>query len=103
VRRDASLQAADQRVYRTADQRGGHPGGPFWKNEDEGAWSIPKGLIAPGEASLIAAKREFAEETGYMSRWDFFLWERRSRRGQGRLRLGRGKRPGREGFPNQQL
>ena len=42
-----------------------HPGGPFWKNKDAGAWSIPKGLIEPGEDPLAAAKREFAEETGF--------------------------------------
>ena len=41
-----------------------HPGGPFWKNKDDGAWTIPKGLIDPGEAPLDAARREFAEETG---------------------------------------
>ena len=41
-----------------------HPGGPFWKNKDEGAWSIPKGLYEPGEDALAAAKREFKEETG---------------------------------------
>jgi len=41
-----------------------HPGGPFWKNRDEGAWSIPKGEVAPGEDELAAAKREFQEETG---------------------------------------
>ena len=41
-----------------------HPGGPFWKNKDEGAWMIPKGLIADGEDPLAAACREFAEETG---------------------------------------
>ena len=43
----------------------GHPGGPFWKKKDHGAWSIPKGLISFGEAPLDAAKREFEEETGY--------------------------------------
>ena len=42
-----------------------HPGGPIWKNKDEGAWSIPKGEPTAGEDLLIAAKREFAEETGY--------------------------------------
>ena len=41
-----------------------HPGGPLWKNKDEGAWSIPKGLYEPGEVALTAAKREFKEETG---------------------------------------
>jgi predicted NUDIX family NTP pyrophosphohydrolase len=41
----------------------GHPGGPFWQNKDEGAWSIPKGLISADEAPLSAARREFLEET----------------------------------------
>jgi predicted NUDIX family NTP pyrophosphohydrolase len=41
-----------------------HPGGPFWKNKDAGAWSIPKGEYAEGEDALDAAKREFLEETG---------------------------------------
>ena len=41
-----------------------HPGGPFWANKDDGAWSIPKGLVEPGEDPLAAAKREFVEETG---------------------------------------
>ncbi len=42
-----------------------HPGGPFWKNRDEAAWSIPKGLVDPGEPLLDAARREFQEETGF--------------------------------------
>ena len=42
-----------------------HPGGPFWRNKDEGAWSIPKGGIGDGEEPLAAAQREFAEETGH--------------------------------------
>jgi predicted NUDIX family NTP pyrophosphohydrolase len=42
----------------------GHPGGPFWKGKDIGAWSIPKGLIEEGEDGLTAAVREFLEETG---------------------------------------
>ena len=41
-----------------------HPGGPFFKNKEEGAWTIPKGEIEPGEDLLEAAKREFEEETG---------------------------------------
>ncbi|WP_242917748.1 NUDIX domain-containing protein [Caulobacter sp. CCUG 60055] len=41
-----------------------HPGGPFWKNRDDGVWSIPKGLIEQGEDGLCAAAREFTEETG---------------------------------------
>jgi predicted NUDIX family NTP pyrophosphohydrolase len=41
-----------------------HPGGPFWKNKDEGAWTIPKGLVEEGELPLAAACREFVEETG---------------------------------------
>jgi predicted NUDIX family NTP pyrophosphohydrolase len=42
-----------------------HPGGPFWKNKDDGAWSIPKGEIEPDEEPLAAARREFREETGH--------------------------------------
>jgi predicted NUDIX family NTP pyrophosphohydrolase len=41
-----------------------HPGGPFFKNKDEGAWSIPKGEYLEDEDPLTAAKREFYEETG---------------------------------------
>ena len=41
-----------------------HPGGPFFKNKDEGAWSIPKGEFLNDENGLTAAKREFLEETG---------------------------------------
>src|SRR5690242_17675558 len=41
-----------------------HPGGPFWSKKDQGAWFVPKGEIAPGEAELLAAQREFEEETG---------------------------------------
>jgi len=48
-----------------------HPGGPFWQNKDDGAWSIPKGLIGTDEAPLSAARREFAEETGHDPEGDF--------------------------------
>ena len=41
-----------------------HPGGPFWKNLDDGAWSIPKGEVDADEEPLAAAKRELLEETG---------------------------------------
>src|SRR5262245_52398448 len=41
-----------------------HPGGPFWRGRDEGAWSIPKGEHADHEDGLAAALREFREETG---------------------------------------
>ena len=41
-----------------------HPGGPLFRNKDEGAWSIPKGEVEPGEDVLGAAQREFEEETG---------------------------------------
>jgi predicted NUDIX family NTP pyrophosphohydrolase len=42
-----------------------HPGGPFWARKDDGAWSIPKGEVEPGEDLLASARREFAEETGF--------------------------------------
>jgi predicted NUDIX family NTP pyrophosphohydrolase len=45
-----------------------HPGGPFWKNKDDGAWTIPKGLADEGEDLLAAACREFEEETGICPR-----------------------------------
>ena len=43
-----------------------HPGGPFWAKKDDGAWSLPKGEYDPAtEEGLEAARREFAEETGF--------------------------------------
>ena len=42
-----------------------HPGGPFFQNKDDGAWSIPKGEPGAGEDLLDAAQREFVEETGF--------------------------------------
>src|SRR5690606_38386107 len=41
-----------------------HMGGPFWRAKDSGAWTIPKGLVEPGEDPEAAARREFEEETG---------------------------------------
>jgi len=49
-----------------------HPGGPFWKDRDAGAWTIPKGEIQPGEEPLAAAKREFEEEIGLKPEGEFF-------------------------------
>jgi predicted NUDIX family NTP pyrophosphohydrolase len=40
-----------------------HPGGPFWAKKDDGAWTIPKGLVEPGDDLIAAARREFTEET----------------------------------------
>ncbi len=42
----------------------GHPGGPYWAKRDEGAWTIPKGVVRP-EDLLAGARREFTEETGF--------------------------------------
>jgi predicted NUDIX family NTP pyrophosphohydrolase len=61
-----------------------HPGGPFWAAKDEGAWSIPKGLIDPGEDSFAAAKREFEEETSIPYSEPFLVL--------GEIRLKSGKR-----------
>ncbi|NND02123.1 MAG: NUDIX domain-containing protein [Acidimicrobiia bacterium] len=41
-----------------------HPGGPYWAKKDNGAWSIPKGIVEPGEEPKAAARREFIEEIG---------------------------------------
>ena len=41
-----------------------HPGGPYWARKDDGAWSIPKGEYEQREEALLAAQREFLEETG---------------------------------------
>lgn len=59
----------------------GHPGGPFWKKKDHGAWTIPKGLVALGEDPLDAARREFEEETGHQPGDEF-------------IPLGEAKQPG---------
>jgi predicted NUDIX family NTP pyrophosphohydrolase len=41
----------------------GHPGGPFWAKKDDGAWTIPKGLVESGDDLVATARREFSEET----------------------------------------
>lgn len=48
-----------------------HPGGPFWKNKDQGCWTIPKGEFTEAENPLDAAIREFEEETGQRLQGDF--------------------------------
>ena len=42
-----------------------HPGGPFWRRKDDGAWSLPKGEFGEDELAETAARREFREETGH--------------------------------------
>ena len=63
-----SNQSAGILLYRNINQQLEiflvHPGGPFFKNKDEGSWSIPKGEFLDDEEALAAAKREFEEETG---------------------------------------
>jgi predicted NUDIX family NTP pyrophosphohydrolase len=44
-----------------------HPGGPFFRNKDDGAWTVPKGELEPGEDPIAAARREFEEETGIVA------------------------------------
>jgi predicted NUDIX family NTP pyrophosphohydrolase len=48
-----------------------HPGGPFWTRKDAGAWTVPKGEYLDGEEPLDAARREFAEETGFKAEGEF--------------------------------
>jgi predicted NUDIX family NTP pyrophosphohydrolase len=45
----------------------GHPGGPYWAKKDDGAWSIPKGVVEDDRDPLAAAYREFREETGFQA------------------------------------
>lgn len=64
----ARLQSAGLLLHRVADGRRevllGHLGGPFWARRHERAWSIPKGVLEPGEEPADAARREFVEELG---------------------------------------
>jgi len=41
-----------------------HPGGPYFRNKDAGAWTIPKGEVAENEDLLTRGKLEFEEELG---------------------------------------
>ena len=68
-------QSAGILLYRSTDSEPEvflvHPGGPFWKNKDEGAWTIPKGEFDDSEDPLLAAIREFKEETGFNIKGEF--------------------------------
>ena len=59
-------------MYRVAEEGAEvllvHPGGPFWRDRDAGAWTLPKGGVHDGESLLEAACREFEEETGVRPR-----------------------------------
>jgi predicted NUDIX family NTP pyrophosphohydrolase len=60
-------------AYRRQDQIEvllAHPGGPYWAREDDGAWTIPKGLVRPDDL-LTGALREFREETGLTAQGPF--------------------------------
>jgi predicted NUDIX family NTP pyrophosphohydrolase len=48
-----------------------HPGGPLWAKKDQGAWTLPKGEYDADEDPLIAARREFYEETGFIASGNF--------------------------------
>ena len=73
--RKAMRKSAGLLVYRKRDALVEvflvHPGGPFWKRKDAGAWSIPKGEFTEDEDPLTAAQREFTEETGQAVNGEF--------------------------------
>ncbi|WP_316804850.1 NUDIX hydrolase [Pedobacter nototheniae] len=48
-----------------------HPGGPFFAKKDAGWWTVSKGEIMEGEEPLVAAIREFKEETSFKLNGDF--------------------------------
>jgi predicted NUDIX family NTP pyrophosphohydrolase len=48
-----------------------HPGGPFWAKKDDGVWTIPKGLVEPGDDLFATAQREFTEETNLAAAGEF--------------------------------
>jgi predicted NUDIX family NTP pyrophosphohydrolase len=58
-------------VHRAREVLLAHPGGPYWARKDAGAWTIPKGLVEPGDDLLATAQREFSEETGFRAQGPF--------------------------------
>ena len=68
-------QSAGILLYRLGEQEPeillAHPGGPFWAKKETAVWSIPKGEPNEGEDLLLAAKREFTEETGQIVDGEF--------------------------------
>lgn len=76
-----------------------HPGGPFWRDKDRGAWSIPKGEIEPGEGPADVAEREFLEELGSAAGQPLrALGEIRQRGGKRVIAFGRRKAGGDRAF-----
>jgi predicted NUDIX family NTP pyrophosphohydrolase len=70
-----SKTSAGLRMFRTRNDRLEvllvHPGGPYFQNKDEGAWTIPKGEVADGENLLDRARIEFEEELGIEASGDW--------------------------------
>ena len=63
MKRSAGI-ALFRRTERGVEVLLGHMGGPYWVRKDDGAWTIPKGEVEPGEDPLAVAQREFEEEIG---------------------------------------
>jgi len=59
-----------------------HPGGPFWRNKNNGTWSIPKGEGEDNEEPLTTAKREFEEEVGLLPKGEFIELQSIIQKGQ---------------------
>jgi predicted NUDIX family NTP pyrophosphohydrolase len=51
-----------------------HPGGPFWKNKDVSAWSIPKGEMEEDESAFFTAIREVQEELNVSIKKEDYQW-----------------------------